>query len=62
MHKAFEQHSTDSKNDGDSSTAISTSERIIQITGDPPKLDFTQASAQPLPTVSSSPVLEAQTV
>ena len=60
--RAFEHRSTGSKNDGDSSTVFSTSEQIPQITGDPPKLDLTQVSVHPLPTVSLSPVLEAESV
>jgi hypothetical protein len=62
VNEAFEQRSTASKNDGDSSTVISTSEQTPQITGDWSKLDLTQASAHPLPTVSPSPVLEAESV
>jgi hypothetical protein len=64
MNRASEQRSTGSKNDGDSSTVFSTvtSEQIPQITGEPSKLDLTQASAHPLPTVSPSLVLEAESV
>jgi len=62
VNSAFEQRSTGSKNGGDSSTVFSTSEQIPQITGDPSMLEFTQASAHPLPTVSPSPVLEAESV
>ena len=64
--RAFEQRSTrtSSKNDGDSSTVFSASEKIPQINGDPLNLDLTQASTHwhPLPSVSSSPVLEAESV
>jgi len=62
VNRAFEQRSTGSKNDGDSSTVFSTSEQIPRVTSDPPKLDLTQASAHPRPTVSPSPVLEAESV
>jgi hypothetical protein len=64
MNVAFEQHSTGSKNNGDLSTVLSTSENIPQLTGNPSKLmlDLTQASAYSLPTVSPSPVLEAESV
>jgi hypothetical protein len=62
VNRVFEQRSTGSKDDGDTSTVFSMSEKIPQNTGDPSKLDLTQASAHPLPTVSSSPVLEAESV
>ncbi|KAI0279377.1 hypothetical protein BGY98DRAFT_933272 [Russula aff. rugulosa BPL654] len=62
VNMASEQRSTDSKNDGDSSTVISTSDQIHKIAGDPQELAVTQASAHPLPTNSPSPVLEAESV
>ena len=62
VSRAFEQRSTGSKNDGDSSTVSSTVEQIPQITSDTLKLDLTQASAPPLPMFSLSPVLEAESV
>jgi hypothetical protein len=62
VNMASEQLSTDSKNDGDSSTVISTSDQIHKIAGDPPELDVTQASSHPLPTNSPSPVLKAESV
>jgi hypothetical protein len=62
VNRVFEQCSTGSKNDGDSSIVFSTSEQIPQITGDPLNLYLTQASARPQPTVSPSPVLEAESV
>ncbi len=64
VHRASEQHSTGSKNEGDSTTVTSTSERVPQITDDPLKLDLdlTQESPDSLPTVSASPILGAQNV
>ena len=59
VNRAFEQRSTGLKNDGDSATVCSTSEQIPQTTGE---LDLTPASAHSLPTVSPSPVLEAESV
>lgn len=62
VNMASEQRSTDSKNDGDSSTVISTSDQIHKIAGDPPELGVTQAPTHPLPTSSPSPVLKAESV
>jgi len=64
VYRASEQHSTGSKNEGDSTTVTSTSERVPQITDDPLKLDLdlTQESPDSLPTVSASPILGAQNV
>jgi len=62
VNRAFEQRSSGSKNDPGLSTVFSTSEQIPQITGDPSKLDLTQASAHTLPVVSPSPVFEAESV
>src|SRR5258708_4495726 len=53
-----EQCSTGLKNDSDSTTVFSTSEKIPQITEDPPKLDLTRASAHSLPTYPPPPFLE----
>jgi hypothetical protein len=61
VSKVFDQRSTGSKNDGDTSIVFSTSEQIPQIAGDPSKLDLTQESAHPPPTVPS-PVFEAESV
>lgn len=60
VNRTSEQRSsTGSKSDGDSFTVSSTSEQIPQNTGE---LDLTLASAHSLPTVSPSPVLEAESV
>ena len=61
VSKVFDQRSTGSKNDGDTSTVFSTSEQIPQIAGDPSKPDLTQESAHPPPT-APSPVFEAESV
>lgn len=58
---ASEQCSTGTKNDGDSATLYSTSEKSPQITGDTPKLDLTRASAV-LPTYPPPPFHEAEYV
>ena len=55
MNGAFERRSGGSKNDGDSSTVLSTSDKIPQITADPSEPD-----PHPLPTVFPSPVLQAE--
>ena len=60
VNRVFEQGSTGSKNDGDTSTVFSTSEKIPQMTGEPSKLDLTQASAHPQLTVSLSPIRDAE--
>jgi hypothetical protein len=59
-----EQCSTGLKNDGDSATLYSTSEKSPQITGDPPKLDLTRASAHPhvLPIYPPPPFHETEYV
>jgi hypothetical protein len=51
---------TGPRSDDDSSTIISTSEHMSHIVGDSSKLDPSQASTHPLPTVSPSP--QAQSV
>ncbi len=54
VHTSFDEHPTTQIND-DGSSDISTNDQVSQISGDTSKLDLSQSSTPPLPTVSPPP-------